>query len=121
MYSKEDKKEIFSKPYTNIYLRRSDFPDMIIEYMPETTFISLVCNFGGLLGMWMGVSMLNSIIVVYKLAKVNFKKIINILIKYKYNFNVNIQNNINIKSQNRGLARRYTIIYPNGKIGHQHI
>ena len=88
MIEKKDKKEIFSEPLTEVILRRSDFPDMIIEYMPEITFISLVCNFRGLLGMWMGVSMLKIIIVLYKLAKVNFKKIFNILNNYYFNMNI---------------------------------
>ena len=34
-------------------------PDIIIKYLPQTTFLSLVCNFGGLLGMWLGLSVLN--------------------------------------------------------------
>ena len=114
MMEKKDKKEIFSKPLTNIYLRRSDFPDMIIEYMPETTFISLVCNFGGLLGIWMGVSILNILIVIYKQAKVNFKKLFNILINYNFNMKVeNITIN-NIPSDNDNIDNSY-IDYINGK------
>ena len=91
MLGMKDKKEIFSKPVTEVYLRRSDFPDMIIEYMPEMSFISLVCNFGGLLGMWIGVSMFNIIIIIYKLAKVNLKKIINIINNYYY-LKINVEN-----------------------------
>ncbi len=28
----------------------------MIQYLPQTTFISFVCNFGGLLGMWLRLS-----------------------------------------------------------------
>ena len=34
-------------------------PNMIIEYLPEMSLLSLICNFGGLLGMWLGVSILS--------------------------------------------------------------
>ena len=33
-------------------------PDMIIRHLPETTLISVICNFGGILGMWLGLSVL---------------------------------------------------------------
>ena len=48
-------------------------PDFIIRYIPELTFISFVCNFGGLLGMWLGVSFL-SIINYFKIVLVKFLK-----------------------------------------------
>ena len=42
-----------------IQLNHGGLPDVVIKYIPQTTFLSLVCNFGGLLGMWLGLSMLN--------------------------------------------------------------
>ena len=57
-------------------------PDILIRYIPEITFNSFACNFGGLLGMWLGVSIL-SIISHFKSVIINYKN---------YNSNhVNIQ------------------------------
>ena len=39
-------------------LRHSRIPDVIIRYSPQLSFISFVCNFGGLIGMWLGLSIL---------------------------------------------------------------
>ena len=35
-------------------IEHNSFPDLLITYLPQTTFLSFVCNFGGLLGMWLG-------------------------------------------------------------------
>ena len=45
----------------SVLLNRHSMPDISIEYMPEMTFISLLCNIGGLVGMWCGISVLDSI------------------------------------------------------------
>ena len=34
----------------------SPFPDILITHLPEITFNAFVCNFGGLLGLWLGLS-----------------------------------------------------------------
>ena len=58
---------------TRIYIQHNDMPDIIIRYIAEITFISFACNFGGLLGMWLGVSFLSIIgqikSLIVKLAK----------------------------------------------------
>ena len=41
-----------------INIKHSRFPDIIVRYSPQITFISFVCNFGGLLCMWLGLSVL---------------------------------------------------------------
>ena len=43
---------------TSIYIHHNDMPDIIVRYIPEINFTSFACNFGGLLGMWLGVSFL---------------------------------------------------------------
>ena len=40
------------------YLEHDNMPDISITHIPEFSFISLVCNLGGLIGMWLGISIL---------------------------------------------------------------
>lgn len=42
-----------------VILEHNHLPDVLVQYIPETSLISFVCNFGGLLGMWLGLSFLN--------------------------------------------------------------
>ena len=42
-------------------IKHNSLPDVSITYLPQTTFLSLVCNFGGILGMWLGLSFINII------------------------------------------------------------
>ena len=56
----------------------NDQLNMLIEYMAETTFISFVCNFGGLLGMWLGVSILS-------ISHDLFEKTKAIFVKFNFN------------------------------------
>ena len=39
-----------------INIEHNHLPDVSIKYVPQTSFISFACNFGGLLGMWLGLS-----------------------------------------------------------------
>jgi len=41
---------------TLVYVTHNHLPDQVIEHLPEITFISFVANFGGLLGIWLGLS-----------------------------------------------------------------
>ena len=46
---------------TRLFVEHDEMPDILIRYIPEISFISFVCNFGGLLGMWLGLSFLNMV------------------------------------------------------------
>ena len=35
-----------------IFIRHDENPDIFVEHIPEVNLIGIVCNFGGLLGMW---------------------------------------------------------------------
>jgi len=43
---------------THVEICHNSVPDVEVRHLPEITFISLVCNFGGLLGLWLGFSIL---------------------------------------------------------------
>ena len=82
-----------------IRITHSTYPDMIITSIPKINFNGLACNFGGLMGMWLGLSMIAILNVIYKL-------IVKIKIKTTHNYfkNNSNQNNIvinyNVKSVN---------------------
>ena len=42
-----------------ITIQHNRLPDLFVSYIPETTFVSFVGNFGGLLGMWLGISVIS--------------------------------------------------------------
>lgn len=43
---------------TSAYISHNHLPDQVIEHLPEMTFISFIASFGGLVGMWLGLSAL---------------------------------------------------------------
>ena len=47
-----DKNEVF----TFINIKHNSAPDILVTHSPEITFNAFVCNFGGLLGLWLGLS-----------------------------------------------------------------
>ena len=74
----EDKQKIH--PYfLKVYIKHNTFPDVYIQYLPQTTFISFICYFAGLLGMWLGLSILNFFEIVNKFSiNIYHNNIINI-------------------------------------------
>ena len=79
-----------------IFIQHNEMPDIIIVHIPEMNWISFVCNFGGLLGMWLGVSFLSII----DRIKTLFIRFLN-----KKRRPIKIQvNNFNINSLNRSLS-----------------
>ena len=42
----------------NFDMAHHRMPDIHLNHLPQMTFTSLICNFGGLLGMWLGLSLL---------------------------------------------------------------
>ena len=53
-----DQEEHDDKFVINVMVHHNYLPDVIIKYIEKTSFISFVCNFGGLLGMWLGLSIM---------------------------------------------------------------
>ena len=62
VFSAEDNNDIIQSYAKGIQLtslfRHSSSPDLLVCHYPEVTLLSLMCNFGGLLGMWTGLSVL---------------------------------------------------------------
>lgn len=46
---------------TSIWFEHNEMPDITVKYVPEISFIMMVCNWGGLIGMWLGLSFLTMI------------------------------------------------------------
>ena len=46
------------KSFTKINLEHNRLPDIIVSHYPEITFIGFISNFGGLLGLWLGLNVL---------------------------------------------------------------
>ena len=63
----------------DIFILHNNLPDVIITYLPKVTFLTLVCDFGGLLGMWLGISILVIIEDMTKFFKIITRKSINII------------------------------------------
>ena len=78
----------------NITFRHSSTPDVIVRHILEMSLMSFVCNFGGLLGMWLGFSVLS-------ISKDTFQSILHIFNRNKIIVNNNIQLNVNNNLQIR--------------------
>ena len=37
-------------------INHNEMPDITIRYIPEMPLLTFICNFGGILGMWLGIS-----------------------------------------------------------------
>ena len=45
--------------WAKVEIQHNSIPDIIVRHSLEMTFMSFICNFGGLLGMWLGFSVLS--------------------------------------------------------------
>ena len=69
--------------------KHNEMPDITIRYIPEMPLLTFICNFGGILGMWLGVSFYSTFEIIWKIIRVN--------ILSKIFFTNNFINNIKIK------------------------
>ena len=98
--------EIKTRPdLTNsgIYFSHNQYPDIFVHYIPEINFIGFLCNFGGLLGMWLGLSLFGSFNDIFSLIdKIAYRKHIIKVNQIKVNNRVRTINNF----VNRPLSNR---------------
>ena len=75
----------------DIYLefKHNEMPDMMIRYIAQMPLLTFICNFGGILGMWLGVSFVGILENIWKLlhkniiSKLSFINFTNNFNKYK--------------------------------------
>ena len=83
-------------------IQHSQYPDIFVEHIPGMNLIGFLCNFGGLLGMWLGLSLFGLFNDIFKLiTKIAYRKYIN-LINVKIN---NANCNCNFVRRHRNVMR----------------
>ena len=92
---------------TSLTIQHNRLPDLFVRHIPETTFVSFVGNFGGLLGMWLGINALIIFDNVYKLTN----RVIKAIGKTDQDKNkLFIQHNINYNLRNVTLTQVNNLI-----------
>ena len=77
----------------SIIVKHNAMPDLFIRHIPEMPFITFICNFGGLLGMWLGVSFLTILSAALPLIRRWVRHIpVNYFQNCTFNFNLNVEN-----------------------------
>ena len=58
-----------------IRIQHSEFPDIFIMHIPILNLIDFICQFGGLLGMWLGLSLFGIFDNIFKIiTKIDYKR-----------------------------------------------
>ena len=70
-----EKKNVQNYGVVHLDVIHNQLPDIHIKYLPQTTLLSLVCDFGGVLGMWLGLSFYNALNFIFLILKRNIEKI----------------------------------------------
>ena len=77
-------------------------PDIFVQHIAEMNLIGFLCNFGGLLGMWLGLSLFGIFNDIFEIiTRITYR---NYIIKFK-----NKYNNLNIKK----VKFRFNVFLPN--------
>ena len=56
---RQENLEVERSTKASIMLKHNQLPDYIVKHVPEFTFITLICNFGGIISLWFGFSILS--------------------------------------------------------------
>ena len=68
--------------------KHNSMPDLTIRHIPEMPFLTFICNFGGILGMWVGVAFVDILNRVWNLLRVKILSIISTIIFINTNQNI---------------------------------
>ena len=95
LYSKQTRKEtnvsiMMRSNRIFLTLMPSSMPNVVISHFAEMTFLSALCNFGGLVGMWLGISVLAIMDDVIHLTKRLFINLYSLKFKQDNNYLKNI-------------------------------
>ena len=66
-------------------IKDHNMPDITIRHIPEISLTSLICNFGGLLGMWLGLSFLHIMNTIYVWFNEIIKSRFNLFFNFYFN------------------------------------
>ena len=67
--SKSVENNVYS--HSSLTFTHNEMPDITIEYIPEMPLLTYICNFGGILGMWLGLSFYSMMEDIWKIFHVN--------------------------------------------------
>ena len=79
--------------YFKVWIKYGQYPDIFVEHIPEMDLIGFLCNFGGLLGMWLGFSLFgvfNDIFIL--ITKIAYRKYINLFSVKANKIKINLVN-----------------------------
>ena len=84
-----------------IWILHGEYPDIFVQHIPAMDVIGFLCNFSGLLGMWLGLSLSGIFHDIFNLiTKISYRKYINLFI-----VKVNQVNNYFLNLPNRQIIR----------------
>ena len=60
----------FDMYQANFIINHNEMPDITIRYIPEMPLLTFICNFGGILGMWLGISFYSIVEIIWKILRI---------------------------------------------------
>ena len=61
-------------------IKHNEYPDIFVQYIPKLNLVGFLCNFGGLLGMWLGLSLFSIYAEIFnQITKFPYQKYFNYL------------------------------------------
>ena len=81
-----------------LFFKHNQMPDLTIRHIPEMPFLTFICNFGGILGMWLGVAFVDILYRVWNLlrTKISFMISTNFFINNNvFPISTNIERQVN--------------------------
>ena len=101
-----DKLKEYEMNQINLEFRHNSMPDLTIRHIPEMPFLTFICNFGGILGMWLGASFVDIFNRIWNSLRVK------ILTMNPTNYIMNINNVFSIPLNSRRDSNQIRIIRP---------